>query len=74
MNLSQLERVSTVTNQDFLKQYFKPQKPVVIERFIEDWQALKIAKGYITNLEHGNMWCIPEGYWHYIKYVLQDFQ
>jgi len=28
-----------LTKSDFLKKYFKPQKPVVIERFIEDWPA-----------------------------------
>lgn len=39
MNLSQIERVATITKNDFLKYYFKPQKPVVIERFIEDWPA-----------------------------------
>jgi len=39
MNLLHVERVATITKKDFLKQYFKPQKPVVIERFIEDWPA-----------------------------------
>lgn len=39
MQLQQIERVKTITKEDFLKNYFKPQKPVVIERFIEDWPA-----------------------------------
>lgn len=39
LNLSQIDRVATITKEDFLKNYFKPQKPVVIERFIEDWPA-----------------------------------
>lgn len=39
MQLQQIDRVSTITKEDFLKKYFKPQKPVVIERFIEDWPA-----------------------------------
>ncbi|WP_026775473.1 cupin-like domain-containing protein [Polaribacter sp. Hel_I_88] len=39
LNLSQIDRVETITKQDFIKNYFKPQKPVVIERFIEDWPA-----------------------------------
>jgi hypothetical protein len=39
LNLSQIDRVQTITKEDFLKNYFKPQKPVVIERFIEDWPA-----------------------------------
>lgn len=39
LNLSQIDRVQTITKEDFLKNYFKPQKPVVIENFIEDWPA-----------------------------------
>ena len=40
MQLQKIDRVETITKEDFLKKYFKPQKPVVIERFIEDWPAL----------------------------------
>jgi hypothetical protein len=39
MELTQIDRVATITRQDFLKNYFKAQKPVIIERFIEDWPA-----------------------------------
>ena len=39
LNVSQIDRVHTITKEDFIKNYFKPQKPVVIERFIEDWPA-----------------------------------
>ena len=39
MELTQIDRVATITREDFLKKYFKPQKPVIIERFIEDWPA-----------------------------------
>nr|WP_297786978.1 cupin-like domain-containing protein [uncultured Allomuricauda sp.] len=39
LNLEQIPREKTLTKQDFLQNYFKPQKPVVIERFIEDWPA-----------------------------------
>lgn len=39
MNLQDIPRVKTISKEDFLKHYFKPQKPVVIERFIEDWPA-----------------------------------
>ncbi|EGV42084.1 cupin-like domain-containing protein [Bizionia argentinensis JUB59] len=38
-NLQTIPRVKTITKADFLKHYFKPQKPVVIEQFIEDWPA-----------------------------------
>ncbi|MBP0905767.1 cupin-like domain-containing protein [Mariniflexile gromovii] len=39
LNLLDIPRVKTITKEDFLKHYFKPQKPVVIERFIENWPA-----------------------------------
>lgn len=39
LNLKDIPRVATITREDFIKHYFKPQKPVVIERFIEDWPA-----------------------------------
>ncbi|UYW01169.1 cupin-like domain-containing protein [Flavobacterium agricola] len=31
--------------------------------------ALKKAEGYICNLKHGEMLYMPEGYWHYMKYL-----
>ena len=39
LNLQDIPRVENITKQEFIKHYFKPQKPVVIERFIEDWPA-----------------------------------
>ncbi len=39
MKLHEIPRVPTLTKEAFIKNYFKPQKPVVIERFIEDWPA-----------------------------------
>lgn len=39
LNLKEIPRVKTITKEDFIKHYFKPQKPVVVERFIEDWPA-----------------------------------
>ena len=39
LNLQDIPRVKNITKEDFLKHYFKPQKPVVLERFIEDWPA-----------------------------------
>lgn len=41
MQLQQIDRVKTINKKDFIKNYFKPQKPVVIERFVEDWPAFK---------------------------------
>ncbi len=37
------------------------------------WPALQKAKGFITNLEHGNILYIPEGYWHHMKYITPGF-
>lgn len=39
LNLQDIPRVKTITKEDFMSRYFKPQIPVVIERFIEDWPA-----------------------------------
>lgn len=39
----------------------------------EKWPALKQAKGYIANLKHGEMLYMPEGYWHYMKYITPGF-
>ena len=39
LNLTDIPRVETISKEDFIKNYFKSQKPVVIERFIEDWPA-----------------------------------
>ncbi|MDT0556450.1 cupin-like domain-containing protein [Patiriisocius hiemis] len=39
MRLQEIDRVQTITKKEFLSNYFKPQKPVVIEQFIEDWPA-----------------------------------
>ncbi len=39
----------------------------------EKFPALKQAKGFITNLKHGEMLYMPEGYWHYMKYLTPGF-
>ena len=35
----------------------------------EKWPALKYLSGYRARLKHGDMIYIPEGYWHYMKYL-----
>jgi len=40
---------------------------------LEQWPALKHAKGYVANLEHGNVLYMPEGYWHYMRYITPGF-
>ncbi|TXN38004.1 cupin-like domain-containing protein [Flagellimonas hymeniacidonis] len=39
LNLEQIPREQTLSEKEFIQKYFKPQKPVVIERFVEDWPA-----------------------------------
>lgn len=41
LNLEEISRVKTLTKEEFLRDYFIPQKPVVIERLIEDWPAFQ---------------------------------
>ncbi|GFZ82874.1 hypothetical protein GCM10011531_11850 [Aquaticitalea lipolytica] len=40
---------------------------------LNKWPALKKAKGYITELNHGEVLYMPEGYWHYMKYLTPGF-
>ncbi len=37
------------------------------------WPALQYAKGYVTELNHGEVLYMPEGYWHYMKYLSPGF-
>lgn len=39
MQLTEIPRVSTITKEDFIKNYLRKQKPVVIENLISDWPA-----------------------------------
>ncbi|BFP41527.1 hypothetical protein FGF1_23720 [Flavobacteriaceae bacterium GF1] len=41
LNLTEIPRVKTLTKEVFLRDYFRPQKPVVIENCIEDWPAFE---------------------------------
>lgn len=51
LNLQDIPRVKTITKADFIKNYFKPQKPVVIEEFITDWPAYsKWSLDYIKDI------------------------
>lgn len=40
---------------------------------LKKWPALTYAKGYSTELNHGEMLYMPEGYWHYMKYISPGF-
>jgi len=37
------------------------------------WPALRHARGFRAELEHGNVLYMPEGYWHYMKYITPGF-
>jgi hypothetical protein len=39
----------------------------------EKWPALQQAQGLVCELNHGEMLYMPEGYWHYMKYVTAGF-
>ena len=39
----------------------------------EKWPLLKKAKGYKTELNHGEVLYMPEGYWHYMRYITPGF-
>ena len=39
----------------------------------DKFPALKKAQGLITTLNHGEMLYMPEGYWHYMKYLTPGF-
>lgn len=51
MKLAEIPRVNNITKEDFIENYFKPQKPVVIQRAIEDWPAFdKWNLSYMKNV------------------------
>lgn len=37
------------------------------------WPALEKATGLVTQLKYGEMLYMPEGYWHYMKYLTPGF-
>jgi len=39
MQLQSIPRVHSITKKEFIRDYVKPQKPVVIEHLIDDWDA-----------------------------------
>jgi hypothetical protein len=39
----------------------------------KEWPALQFATGYKTQLNHGEVLYMPEGYWHYMKYITPGF-
>jgi len=41
LQLEPVERVETISKEEFSENYVKPQKPVVIEHLVDDWPATK---------------------------------
>ncbi|MFD2822405.1 cupin-like domain-containing protein [Lacinutrix iliipiscaria] len=49
--LTNIERVKDITKEDFVKNYYKPQRPVLIENLTKDWDAYdKWNLDYIQSL------------------------
>lgn len=40
---------------------------------LEQWPALANAEGYRARLNHGDVLYMPEGYWHYMRYITPGF-
>ena len=40
---------------------------------LKKWSALKKAKGWECELNHGEILYMPEGYWHYMRYITPGF-
>lgn len=41
LKLEEIPRVERISKEDFVRDYVRPQKPVVIEKLIEDWPAYR---------------------------------
>jgi hypothetical protein len=51
LHLTEIERVETISKEDFYKHYVKKQKPVVVEKLTADWPAYEKWKlGYISDV------------------------
>lgn len=51
LHLTEIERVKTISKEDFVKNYVRPQKPVVIEKLTQDWPAYeKWSLNYIKEI------------------------
>ncbi len=40
---------------------------------LDRWPALNHVKGFRTQLNHGEVLYMPEGYWHYMRYISPGF-
>jgi Cupin-like domain len=58
-----IERIAKISKEDFIKNYVN----------FEKFPALKYAKPLYADLSHREMLYMPEGYWHYLKYLSPGF-
>jgi len=40
---------------------------------LDQWPALRYTRGFKAQLEHGEVLYMPEGYWHYMRYITPGF-
>jgi hypothetical protein len=40
---------------------------------LDQWPALRYTSGFKAQLEHGEVLYMPEGYWHYMRYITPGF-
>ncbi|MBZ9626957.1 cupin-like domain-containing protein [Psychroflexus sp. CAK57W] len=51
LNLQTVDRVKTISPQEFIEKYVKPQRPVVIEQLTQDWPAYeKWSLSYLKDI------------------------
>ena len=61
MKLTEINRVKSISKEEFVEQYLKPQKPVVIEQLIGDWPAYdKWSLDYIKEVAGDSSYYRPE--------------
>lgn len=53
LQLSSVEKVSTINRKDFSKNYFKPLQPLIIENYAQSWPALKKWTPDFFREQHG---------------------
>lgn len=59
LNLQEIPRVKTISKEDFVNQYLKPQKPVVVEQLTADWPAYeKWQLSYISENSWSKRLCL----------------
>ena len=45
----------------------------MVNEIVKKFPKLKNAIGFVCDLKHGDTLYMPEGYWHYMKYITPGF-